>query len=131
MKRYVACLNALLVVLALCLLVMADTYYPGTTVTSLSAVTTTGAGTVFATSTPMSKFTWDSIVAGGTATALTVNLEGSNDNFVSTTIQLDQNTSTSTASRHVVNKPVRFFRCNITTYTTNGTNATCNITAVP
>jgi hypothetical protein len=116
----------------MCLVTLAfaqTNYQAGQTVTSISAATSTTTGTVFVSGYPVSAFTWDSIISNGPAGAITVNLEGSNDNFVSTTIQLDQSTSTSTESRHVVNKNVKWFRCRITSYTASGSSESCQVTA--
>lgn len=122
---------ALIVALMTTLLVAQTGYVPGSLAISLSGVTVTGRGTVFSLPTINgqlpNKFTWQVIVAGGVATAITTNLEGSLDN--TTFSQYDQSTSTSGETRSVVNKPARFIDCNITTYTTNGTNATCQIIA--
>lgn len=119
-----------LMIILLSTLLWADYYSPGSMAVSLSAVTTTGAGTAFAmptiNGTTPNKFTWQSVLSG-TATSITVNLEGSLDNV--TYFQMDQSTSTTTESRSVVNKPVKWVRCNITSYTTNSTNETCQFVA--
>jgi len=88
---------------------------------SLNAVGSTGAGT--ATSfggvlTP--RHTW-TVKTTGSPTAVTVNFEGSIDNVDWFT--LDSSTATSSEMRHVVNKPVLFVRCNLTTLT-GGTSPT-------
>lgn len=124
-------LIAFLCLSAIFLMAQFTVYTTGTTATSLSAVTTTGAGTVFSVNPTQgsmySKFTWQNVISGGTATTVSINLEGSLDN--STWGILDTSTSTSTEVRSVVNHPVKFVRCNLTSYTRNGTNETCQFLA--
>ena len=108
-------------------------YNPGTTATSLNAVSTTGAGTTFnllnQSSIP-AYFTWSVVVNGGTASAITTILQGCMDAACTTTYTLDTSTSTSGETRSVANKPVPYVRCDITSYTTNGTTATCKFVAM-
>lgn len=107
-------------------------YQVGQVFTSLNAVAATGAGTgaifstgQFAGSYP-AMFTWQTIYTG-TPTAINVNLEGSLDG--TNWFTLDSSTSTASEMRHVVNKPIRFLRCNISSYTVNGSTASCQFTA--
>lgn len=105
-----------------------STYTPGSTAVSLAAGTaTTGIGTYFAFPGVYNKYTWQVIVSGGTATAITTNLECSIDG--STVAQYDQSTNTAGETRSVVNKPSLGCQCNITTYTVNGTTAKCQFIA--
>lgn len=116
----------------------AQTAYPtGSTVTSFSLVTTTGGGTSYAFSTPCGTFTWTVTFKTAAPGAQTTNLEGSLDN--TNWYTLDSSTSLTYVSdtssgemRHVVNKRVKFIRCNLATYTA-GSNAgvSCNLVAMP
>ena len=108
---------------------------PGALLTSCSAVTTAAACTAFAA--PLVGYTlpdelsWQVSLNTGTASALTVNLEGSIQDPKSAfcvsnpTVcwqQLDQTTSTSGEFRSVVYKTFKWIRCDVTTYTV-GTSA--------
>lgn len=114
------------------------TYPVGTVVTALNAVTaTTPNPQVYIVSGAPSadNFTWTSAIAGGTATSITINLEGSIDYSSSNAagahwLILDSSTNTSGEGRSVFGKPVKFFRCNVTQYTANGTNETCMVIGV-
>jgi hypothetical protein len=89
---------------------------------SLAAVTTTGPGVSY--QLDSAQYTWQMAVTG-TPSALSTNLEGSLDGnawFV-----VDTSTSVAGETRHIVNKPIKFARCNITTYTGSSTTATCII----
>lgn len=94
----------------------------------LNAATATGAGSVHTVRTRPSQHTIAATLGGDVvATAATVDLEGSLDN--STWFSLDSHafnaaeiTATS-AMYHVVNRPVRYVRLNLTTLT-GGTNPT-------
>ena len=80
-------------------------------VADLGTFTAAGAGASVDTVTGFDKWTW-TVVSDASATALTVNLEGSIDGtnwFV-----LDTYTGTANTMRHVVNKPVRYIRANVT-----------------
>lgn len=105
------------------------TYSSGALAISIPAGTsTTGAGTTFFFPGIYNKYTWQVIVSGGTATAITTNFECSLDG--GTTVgQFDQSTSTTGEIRSVSNKPALGCRCNITTYTTNATTAACQFVA--
>lgn len=61
------------------------------------------------------RYTWQTQVAGGTLTSITVNLEGSLDG--TTWFQLDQTTTATGETRHVVNKPIRYVRANVVAVT--------------
>lgn len=61
---------------------------------------------------------WSVSVAGGTMTALTVTLEGSNDGFTTTSTVDTQNSATG-GTKAVANPGFREYRCNITTFTKN------------
>src|ERR1700757_1623285 len=126
MKRSLAVF--FLVVMA-SLLLWGATYQSGQLAVSIPAGTgTTGAGTFFAFPGVYNKFTWEVIVSGGTATAITTNFECSIDGNVTNSIA-DTSTSTTGEMRSVVNKPALGCRCNITVYTTNGTTAACQFVA--
>jgi hypothetical protein len=104
------------------------TYSPGSLAVSIPAGTsTTGAGTTFFFSGVYNWYSWQVVVSGGTATAITTNFECSVDG--TTFNQFDQSTNTSGEFRSVSNKPSLGCRCNITTYTTNGTTAACQFVA--
>lgn len=62
-------------------------------------------------------FSFVTLIAGGTMTALTVNFEGSNDG--TNWFNIGSNNSTSNAMTFVVDKPVRYVRANIATFTAN------------
>lgn len=97
----------------------------GETVTSLSGVAATGAGSVFTLNTSRN-FTW-TVVYTGTPTSITIALQGSLDG--TTYFDLGSSTSTANSMNHVVDKPVKFVRCNISVYTVNGSTTTCKILA--
>ena len=126
MKRVLAVFS--LVALA-SLLLWGATYNPGQLAVSIAAGTaTTGAGTTFFFPGIYNKYSWQVVVSGGTATAITTNFECSVDGGT-TYNQFDQSTSTSGEFRSVSNKPSLGCRCNITTYTVNGTTAACQFVA--
>jgi hypothetical protein len=102
-------------------------YQTGAIATSLSAVAVTGAGDDFAMPAEDMVFTWQTIYTG-TPTAINVKFEGTLDN--TNWFQLDVSTSTTSEMRHVVDKNVRRVRCNISSYTVNGSTATCAFYAV-
>lgn len=105
------------------------TYGPGSLAISIPAgTTTTGAGTTFFFSGIYNKYTWQVIVSGGTATAITTNFECSLDGGT-TYSQFDQSTSTTGELRSVVNKPSLGCRCNVAVYTVNGTTTACQFVA--
>jgi len=100
--------------------------------TSCSAVTATGVCGEFNVHPPdyvhipsVESFTWQTIIAGGTATTVSVTLQGSIDDVTWST--LDTSTSTSGETRTKATAAVKFFRCNVGTYNRNGTTLTCNI----
>jgi len=104
------------------------TYSPGQNAISIPAGTgTTGAGITFFFPGVYNWYSWQVVVTGGTASALTVNFECAVDgtNYA----QFDQSTSTTGEFRSVSNKPSLGCRCNISTYTTNGTTAACQFVA--
>lgn len=99
---------------------------------SCDGVTTTGACSAFNVHPPdyvhipsVESFTWQVTISGGTATSLTVTLQGSMDSSTWTT--LDTSTNTSGELRSKASAAVKFFRCNVGTYSRNGTNLTCTI----
>jgi len=105
------------------------TYSSGSLATSIPAGTaTTGAGITFFFPGIYKSFSWQVVVSGGTASAITTNFECSVDGGT-TYAQFDQSTSTSGEFRSVSNKPALGCRCNITTYTVNGTTAACSFVA--
>lgn len=128
---------AALVVMPVSVSAASYAYTPGLLAISLNAVAATGAGDDFAI--PRSQDGWLNAVTWqikhtGTPTAISVNLEGSIDGTTWATLDTAANTdpSWSAASgeiRHVVNKPVRFVRCNIASYTVNGSTTTCQFIA--
>lgn len=127
MRRCLIILIALTMLTALAL--WAATYSPGQLAVSIAAGTnTTGAGTTFFFPGVYNKYTWQVVVSGGTATAITTNFECSIDGGT-TYSQFDQSTNTSGETRSVVNKPALGCRCNISVYTVNGTTAACNFVA--
>lgn len=65
-----------------------------------------------------SAHTWQQVISG-TPSAVSVAIQGSIDN--SNWFDLDTSTSTTSAMRHIVNKPVRYIRGKLTTFT-NGTS---------
>jgi hypothetical protein len=113
-------------------------YTPGTLAVSITAATaTTPNPQAFYVSgdQAVNNFTWTSAIAGGTASAITINLEGSIDYNVANPgaahwIVLDQSTNTSGEGRSVFGKPAKYFRCNLITFTANGTTETCSIVAI-
>lgn len=122
MKRLIAILILLLLA---CSLLWGATYNSGALATSIPAGTaTTGAGTTFFFSGVYQRYTWQVVVSGGTATAITTNFECSLDGGT-TYGQYDQSTSTSGEIRSISNKPALGCRCNISVYTVNGTTAAC------
>lgn len=126
MKRASALLSLLVVA---SVLTWAATYNSGQLAISIPAgTTTTGAGSTFFFSGIYNKYTWQVVVSGGTASAITTNFECSMDGGT-TYGQYDQSTSTSGEIRSVSNKPSLGCRCNITTYTVNGTTAACQFVA--
>ncbi len=126
MKRILSVIT--LVVLA-SLLLWGATYSPGSLAVSIPAGTaTTGAGTTFFFPGVYNKYSWQVVVSGGTATAITTNFECSVDGGT-TYNQFDQSTSTSGEFRSVVNKSALGCRCNISVYTVNGTTAACQFVA--
>lgn len=107
----------------------AATYLTGSYVISVPAGTsTTGAGATYFFQGVYNKYTWQVVVSGGTATAITTNFECSLDGGT-TYSQFDQSTSTSGEVRSVVNKPSLGCRCNVAVYTVNGTTASCGFVA--
>ena len=117
------------IILLLAIAAMAATYSPGSLAISIPAGTaTTGAGSTFFFSGIYNKYSWQVVVSGGTATAITTNFECSVDGGT-TYNQFDQSTSTSGEFRSVSNKPSLGCRCNITVYTVNGTTAACQFVA--
>jgi hypothetical protein len=128
MKRIITTFCLILLITCLPLPSHSDAYEPGSVAVSLSAVAATGAGTVYASPVVQGKladrFTWTTTFTG-TPTAITVNLQGSIDG--TNYFTLDTSTSTTAEMRHVVNKPVRFTRCQISVYTVNGSTATCSL----
>ena len=120
----IACFLVLLTVGAL-----AATYLTGSYVISIpSGTAATGAGTTYFFQGVYNKYTWQVVVSGGTATAITTNLECSLDGGT-TYSQFDQSTNTSGEVRSVANKPSLGCRCNASVYTTNGTTMTCGFVA--
>lgn len=91
--------------------------------TSLNAVTTTGAGTSAALTVAASTHTYHVIVTGS-PTSVNVDLEGSIDGV--TWFVLDSSTTTTSEMRHVVNKLVENIRANLTTLT-GGTSPTVTV----
>lgn len=70
-----------------------------------------------------SGYSWDCVVSGGTLSALAANLEGSEDGVNWFTV--DQSGAAGGISatgglQHVTNKPVRYLRVNVTTFTSSG-----------
>jgi hypothetical protein len=63
---------------------------------------------------PHTNYTWEVRVVQGTLSALSITLEGSLDGAHFYT--LDTSTSTTSAMRHVANKPVKFIRAAIGTF---------------
>jgi hypothetical protein len=126
MKRIAGILSLLLLGTVL---LWGATYSPGSVAVSIPAGTaTTGAGTTFFFSGIYNKYSWQVVVSGGTATAITTNFECSVDGGT-TYNQFDQSTSTSGEFRSVSNKPALGCRCNISVYTVNGTTASCQFVA--
>ena len=122
-------LALLLLFLVATALLWAATYTPGSLAISIPAGTTaTGAGTTFAFPGVYNKYTWEVVVSGGTATAITTNFECSIDGNA-TVSTMDTSTSTTGEVRSVVNRPATGCRCNITVYTANGTTALCQFVA--
>jgi len=104
------------------------TYTSGSLAVSVPAGTaTTGAGITFFFPGIYNKYSWQVVITGGTASAITTNFECALDgtNFA----QFDQSTSTSGEMRSVSNKPALGCRCNISVYTVNGTTAACQFVA--
>ena len=107
-------------------------YNPGTTAAILNAVTTTGTGTCYALLNQgaiPANFTWQTVIAGGTASSITVVFEGSLNNDCSNPSTIDTSTSTSGETRSVANKAYPYVTANITAYSRNGTTATVNFVA--
>src|SRR6267378_777969 len=126
MKRLLAVSTLLLLASAL---LWGATYNSGSLAVSIPAGTaTTGAGTTFFFPGVYNNYTWQVIVSGGTATAITTNFECSLDGGT-TYAQFDQSTSTSGETRSVSNKDALGCRCNISVYTVNGTTASCQFVA--
>ncbi len=125
-KRVAAILIILMLATAL---LWGATYSSGSLAVSIPAGTTaTGAGTTYFFSGVYNKYTWEVIVSGGTASAITTTFECSIDG--NTTVStMDTSTSTTGEMRSVVNRPALGCRCNITVYTTNGTTAACQFVA--
>jgi methyl coenzyme M reductase beta subunit len=103
-------------------------YERGSRAVSLNAATGTGAGDSFGFLPFLGggipgTYSWDIIITGGPS-AVTVNLEGSDDGTNWFTV--DTSTSTSSALRHVVDKPVRFLRANLATLT-GGSSPTVSV----
>lgn len=122
-------LSILALVVLASLLLWGATYIPGSNVVSVPAGTAaTRAGTTYFFPGVYNKYTWQVIVSGGTATAITTNFECSIDGGA-TYGQFDQSTSTTGEIRHVVNKPALGCRCNIAVYTVNSTTAACQFAA--
>lgn len=132
-------MKAWLAVLLLATGLSADVYTKGQLAVSLSAVATTGAGTAFAVPLQMdgqpSSHTY-TVVTTGAPTSISVDLEGSLDGtnyFTLATISSADAAWKTTLPggaqgemMHVVQKGVRWLRCNITSYVPNGTTATCS-----
>jgi len=122
-------LRILILIAVASLLLWGATYTPGSVVVSIPAGTaTTGAGTTYFFPGVYNKYTWQVIVSGGTATAITTNFECSMDGGA-TYGQFDQSTSTTGEMRSIVNKPSLGCRCNIAVYTVNSTTAACQFVA--
>jgi hypothetical protein len=97
-------------------------------ITLLSGVTSTGDSTnTLAFPYPMSAFTVDISIAGGTVSDISTTLQGSLDNI--NWVVLDTFIDTSGEMAHVVNKPVMFLKGNLGTRTVaTGTPAiTCKV----
>jgi len=75
------------------------------------SVTATGATSAIDTVTGFEKHTW-TVVSDASESNLTVKLEGSLDN--SNWFELDSYSGTANTMRHIVNKPVRYIRFNVT-----------------
>jgi len=75
------------------------------------SVTSTGATSTIDTRTGFSKHTW-TFTSNASSSAPTVKLQGSLDN--SNWFDLDEYSGTDDTMRHVVNKPVRYIRFNVT-----------------
>lgn len=92
--------------------------------TSCKNVTITGACTAF--SLPLfqnsapSSFTWQTYFDTGAAATFTVNFEGSIDG--TRWYVLDSSSALAGEGRHIVYKPVKYVRCNVTTYTLGTSN---------
>jgi hypothetical protein len=125
-KRLITVISLLLLA---CTLLWGATYSPGSLAVSVPAGTaTTGAGITYFFSGIYNKYSWQVVVSGGTASAITTNFECTVDGGT-TYAQFDQSTSTTGEFRSVSNKPALGCRCNITTYTVNGTTAACQFVA--
>lgn len=119
----------LIILLTIATALLGATYGSGSLAVSIPAGTTaTGAGTTFFFSGVYNKYTWQVVVSGGTATAITTNFECSLDGGT-TYSQFDQSTSTTGEVRSVVNKSSLGCRCNVSVYTTNSTTAACQFVA--
>lgn len=106
-----------------------------TAATSLSAVTTTGAGTAFQINPASAHYTWTVTFKTAGPTSQTTNLEGSLDGVhyftldTSTSIAWTSDTVTG-EMRHVVNKPVLWLRCNLAAVSIgSATGVTCVLIA--
>ena len=93
--------------------------------TLLDEAASTGAGKSFITL--ASKHTWE-IVVSGAPTALQVDLEGSLD--ATNWYTLDSSTITTSEMRHLVNKPVKYIRANLTTLS-GGTTPKVTVSCYP
>ena len=88
----------------------------GTIYTLVPTTTVTATGAAISLDFPYDKHTWCTTIVGGSSVSAT--LEGSLDNVLWAT--LDTSTSATSECRHVVNKPVKYIRGAVGTFT--GTN---------
>lgn len=82
--------------------------------TLVNPTASTGDGAVFNLDLPYDKHTWCTTIVGSPS-GVSVTLQGSLDNSLWMT--LDTSTSTSSECRHVVNKPVKYIKTNVGTFT--------------
>lgn len=94
----------------------------------LNAVAATGASDVYVVPQNEARLpraiAWCTVFSG-TPSAITAKIQGSLDN--SNWFDLDTSTSTSGELRFIIDKPVKFVRANITSYTVNGSTATVQL----
>ena len=101
-----------------------NTFFESVAISTLQSATGNGTD-VYLLPAVMKSFTWQCVVASGTATNVTASLMGSIDN--ATYVVLDTTELAGGDIRHVVNKPVRYLKAYIPILTGSSPGVTLNV----